>query len=180
LVLRSQLLPYRYNLAYEAHKTAISPLRPMYYSSPLEEAAYNAKAQYMMGDALLVAPIASARDTSTERSTQNVWLPPQAAVWVPFNTSSPVYSGGTQVDVSASIRDIPIFVPAGAIVPTYNHSRASKFGSAAKQVDGLEVLLHLPTAIAEKTLSVYEDDGISNDYLQVSVLCAVRCGLCAV
>ena len=140
----------------------------MYYDSPMVPAAYNARAQYMFGADLLVAPVASARDPRTNVSSQPVWFPPTPALWVPLNASAPFFEGNATVTLNVALDQIPLFVPAGAIIPTYNTSRAAAFGSAARQVDGLEVLIHLPTTVDEKNATVYEDDGISNAHLEVN------------
>lgn len=139
----------------------------MYYSSPLEPEAYATPQQYMLGPVLLVAPIAQPRDSTTGTATQWVWLPPQPTSWTPFNASSPVLLGGQNITVTATLSETPLYSPVGAVVPTYSAARASGFGSAARQVDSLEFLVHRPIAAGHGSGWVYEDDGLSNDYLTV-------------
>ena len=81
---RAQLLPYRYTLARVAHDTAVSLLRPMYYDYPLDENAYSAPLQYMLGPELIVAPVNSLMDPSTSLANISVWLPQDDSVdfWV--------------------------------------------------------------------------------------------------
>ena len=60
--LRYALIPYIYTEARKAFDTGISICRPMYYEHPGAEEAYAATGQYMFGDAMIVAPIATPVD----------------------------------------------------------------------------------------------------------------------
>ena len=193
---RSMLLPLRYTLAREAHDTAVGLLRPMYYSCPFEAHAYDAPNQYMVGDDLLAAPAftqLTCGDTCADgRSSQRVWLPPANATgvdkWITFSsvgsaafagsTNAPdvvqwreadpflptTMSAGQWITVNASIDEVPVFVKAGALLPMLPYSHAVTHGSASRQYDSLELWLYPGTSTGSAWL--YEDDGISNDYLR--------------
>ncbi|MCP4246694.1 MAG: hypothetical protein GY778_06565, partial [bacterium] len=66
--LRIRLLPYLCGLVAEAHQTGVVPARPMWFEFDHPD-AYDCLGQYMLGEALLVAPIVR------EDSTARYWLP---------------------------------------------------------------------------------------------------------
>jgi len=57
LQLRMQLVPYLYTLFEECHRTGAPILRPLLFAYPDDPTTYTADDQFMVGDALLVAPI---------------------------------------------------------------------------------------------------------------------------
>ena len=61
LRLRESFVPYLYTLAREAYDTGLPLARAMYLGWPRSGDAYRFDRQYMLGDQLLVAPVASAR-----------------------------------------------------------------------------------------------------------------------
>lgn len=129
LQLRLQLLPYLYQISAEYHFEGTPPIRPLQLSfAPPHDAAaidiptldatanpYEAPAdpkeikdQYLLGDSLLVAPLAP---TATRRK---VVLPPGR--WYDF------YSGrlageNTTIEVEPTLEQILLFVRDGAIIP---------------------------------------------------------------
>ncbi len=104
------LAPYLRTLAQAAHDTGISILRPLAVQFPSDLPSWPVADEYMLGPGLLVAPVVSQGATS-----RNVYLPPGS--WYPWTQGSKV-NGGTLM-VNAAMTDIPIFAPAGAIVPNY-------------------------------------------------------------
>jgi alpha-glucosidase (family GH31 glycosyl hydrolase) len=69
MTLRMRLYPYLARLLDEAHATGVGPVRPMWFEFD-EEDAFDCLGQYMLGDALLVAPVVH------EDGTVRTWLPP--------------------------------------------------------------------------------------------------------
>ncbi len=67
--LRMRLLPYLCELVEQAHATGLPLVRPMWFEFD-DETAYECLGQYMLGDALLVVPVAR------EDSAVRYWLPP--------------------------------------------------------------------------------------------------------
>ena len=55
--LKNRLMPYLYGKAVEAHEKGIPVLRPMLFEFPDSVACETCDTQYMLGDALLVAPV---------------------------------------------------------------------------------------------------------------------------
>ncbi len=58
LLLRQRLIPYLYTLFEEAHRTGAPILRPLLFEYPEDPATYAADDEFLVGTALLVAPIA--------------------------------------------------------------------------------------------------------------------------
>jgi len=58
--LKMSLMPYIFNTAINAHKSAVPVMRAMLLEFPNDNTAVTADTQYMLGDSLLVAPVFSA------------------------------------------------------------------------------------------------------------------------
>jgi sulfoquinovosidase len=104
------LAPYLRTLAQAAHDTGISIMRPLAVQFPNDLAAWPVADEYMLGPAMLVAPVLVQGALG-----RNVYLP--QGRWYRWD-GGPAISGGT-ISVAAPITEIPILSPAGAIVPTY-------------------------------------------------------------
>jgi alpha-glucosidase len=151
--LRYRLIPYYYSLAHEAFETGVPLMRPLAMEFPHDPQAANLSSQWLMGPALMAAPILS---DSNERA---VYLP--EGDWFKFGTNARS-AGGQTMDVSANLDEIPVFVRAGTILP---------LGPVVQNTDHLpggplEVQVY-PGRDARFTL--VEDDGLSNDYLKGAV-----------
>jgi alpha-glucosidase len=107
--LRYRLLPYLHCLAHEAAETGCPILRPLLLEWPGLERAARIEDQFMLGDALLFAPVLSPGATS-----RRVWLPPGG--WFEWHTGRH-HQGEIEVPVEAPRGHLPIFVRAGSIVP---------------------------------------------------------------
>jgi alpha-glucosidase len=148
--LRYRLLPYIYNCMRQASVTGIPPMRPMIFSYPDDAENIWNDDQFMFGDDLLVAPVINAGATSRE-----VRLP--RGTWYDFRTGVP-HEGGRTITVAAPLQEIPIFVRAGAIIPT----RPIVQYTQQAPIDPLTFILY-PTEL-QSTSTYYEDDGISFKY----------------
>lgn len=192
---RAMTLPYRYTLSKVAHDTGLSPLRPMYYDWPLAPDAYAAPGQYMMGSDILVAPVSTPADPTSGLADVSVWFPP-GTIWVDWNNGSVVYSGGaasgngTRSTLYYPVGRVPVFVRAGACIPMTPYADALPFGAASRDYTALQYscfgLSVAATGTSDNTpfvgsAPVYEDDGISNDYLAgVSAVTTMSYNLTAV
>ncbi len=104
--LRTRLLPYLDALAAEAHQTGVVPARPMWFEFDRAE-SYECLGQYMLGDALLVAPVAS------EDSKARYWLPD--GLWHDaFSTRTE--TGPTWIEESVPLDVMPLWVRDGFAV----------------------------------------------------------------
>jgi hypothetical protein len=112
LNLREDLVPYTYTLAQQANATGVPVVRPTYLQYPEEAQAYaTAGSEYLYGPDMLVAPVTTPGSTATT----SVWFPP--GQWTDWFTGK-TYQGGTTQDVTTTLDTMPVFVRAGAIVPT--------------------------------------------------------------
>ena len=119
--LRYALVPYIYAAARQTFDTGVAMCRPMYYSHPEHDKAYNSPEQYMFGDDLLVASIVSPADKVTGMASRKVWLP-KGEKW--FNmVSGKMYDGSDEdVEIHCTLSENPYFAKAGSIIPMYPKS----------------------------------------------------------
>ena len=143
--LRYQLLPYIYNVMYQASVTGNPAMRPLIFDYPQESDFIWTDTEFMFGDDLLIAPVLSAGAT-----TRQVRLP--SGDWFNYWTNTR-YEGGRPVTVDAPINRIPIFVKAGAIIPT---QQVLQYSDQAP-IDPLTLTVY-PTD-SQFTTPLYEDDG---------------------
>ena len=73
--LRSELFPYIYSSTAQSTRESVPLLRPMYFDNPRVEAAYHNGQEYLLGDDLLVAPVASPGVGPNRVGQQAVWFP---------------------------------------------------------------------------------------------------------
>ncbi len=153
---RYELVPYIYSENRKAFDSAISLCRPMYYNYPECEEAYNCKEQYMFGDAMLVAPVTSPVDPSSELAEVKVWLP--EGEW--FDTErGEMEQGGQTITRRYMINEVPVFVRPGTVIP----SQVCPKRLDDKCYKNLVMTVYPGTS---GSYSLYEDDGISTDYLK--------------
>ena len=112
--LRESFVPYLYTLAREAYDTGLPLARAMYLRWPRGGDAYRFDRQYMLGDQLLVAPVAKPGDPARKR----VWFPP--GDWVDVFTGE-VHSGPRVETLSVPLDRMPLFARAGSIVPRQDY-----------------------------------------------------------
>jgi alpha-glucosidase (family GH31 glycosyl hydrolase) len=113
-LLRYSLIPYIYSAAREAYDTGISLCRPMYYDYPDKEEAYNYPGQYMFGNDIITAPIASPVDTISLQAEKEIWLP--EGTWYEWFTGT-MLKGPAAVKRSFLLNEIPVYIKAGAVIP---------------------------------------------------------------
>ncbi|MEU3891731.1 glycoside hydrolase family 31 protein [Streptomyces sp. NPDC029041] len=109
LVERRRLLPYFVTLAHLARRTGAPYVRPLWWAAPEERALRDCEDAFLLGDALLVAPVL---DPGVGRRT--VRLP--RGRWYDVATGQ-AYEGPGQVLVDAPLSRIPVFARAGSVLP---------------------------------------------------------------
>jgi len=150
LKLRYRLMPYIYATASDTYYNAGTIMRGLVMDFPGDERVKDIKDQYLFGHDLLIAPVYTYG--ARERS---VYLP-QGASWYDFNTGA-LYKGGSTVTVAAPAARIPVFVKAGAIVPT------APVSQYVDEHPDAPITLQVFTG-ADGQFSLYEDDGVSLGY----------------
>lgn len=114
LKLRNQLFPYLYSTSYEAAQTGLPVIRALALAFPDDPGGYREDLEFMLGPALLVAPV---YDDSDQR---RVYLPP--GDWVDFWTHQR-YAGPVHLSVDAPLDTLPLFVRAGSIIPMMGEAK---------------------------------------------------------
>ncbi len=149
--LRYQLLPYNYTLAWEARKTGMPLMRALWLHYPGDKYAANTGNEYLWGRDLLIAPVFVKGAASRE-----VYLP--EGDWYDWWTHTEE-TGGRMVTRKVDLSTMPIYVRAGAIIP---------FDPIRQYTSEI---INEPTTIkvyrgADGDFTLYNDDGISLDYLK--------------
>ncbi|RKP55082.1 DUF4968 domain-containing protein [Cohnella endophytica] len=152
--LRYKLMPYLYSLFYEAHTTGLPILRSLIMEYPEDRKAYNVCDQFLLGDALLVAPVY--RPGVASRA---VYLPD--GIWYDERTGEK-YDGGKSVLADAPLESVPVFVKAGAIVP--RQSLRQYTGEASVEPMSLHVYAAPEGQSVSGRFALYEDDGRTYDF----------------
>jgi hypothetical protein len=168
---RAALVPYHYTLARIAFDSGLGPLRPMYIDWPTFSEAYSFQGQYMLGDDMLVSPIAAPVSPINNMVEWAVWLPP--GEWIEYDTGA-VLPGNQILNKSFDLSEIPVFVRAGAVIPSLPFPDApggsGQVLAQAREPYSTLVFNIYPTTGNSSQFkavgTVYEDDGISLDYLQ--------------
>ncbi|MBR2088725.1 MAG: alpha-xylosidase, partial [Oscillospiraceae bacterium] len=97
--LKGRLMPYLFTQAVKTHETGIPMMRPMILSFPDNPAVPPLDRQYLLGDALLCAPVMNAEGTA------DVYLP--AGRWTDILTGEQ-YEGGRFIRRTCSFLEMPI------------------------------------------------------------------------
>ncbi|MDP2137007.1 MAG: glycoside hydrolase family 31 protein, partial [Candidatus Didemnitutus sp.] len=155
LKLRYRLMPFLYTTLEEAHRTGVPLFRPLLLNFQSDTNTLNMDDQFMVGDALLAAPVVTAGQRARE-----VYLP--AGRWYEFESGAAV-RGGDMLRVDAPLDHMPLYVRGGSIVP----STVSMNYTDEKPWNPLRFDIY-PDDQGTATGSLYEDDGRSPDYKQGS------------
>ncbi|HUG46279.1 MAG TPA: DUF5110 domain-containing protein, partial [Sphingomicrobium sp.] len=152
LELRYRLMPYIYSIAADTYHRDGSIMRGLVMDFPADRAAWDVADQYMFGPALLVAPVSRFKARS-----RPVYLP-AGTTWYDFHSGRTI-EGGRTVEAPAPYERMPLFVRAGSIIPSGPAIQHTGEGQSGP------ITLHVFTG-ADGAFSIYEDDGVSRDYLK--------------
>lgn len=123
----------------------------MYLQYPNEPQAYaTSGSEYFYGPDMLVAPVTTPGTTATT----SVWFPP-GSQWTDYFTGQ-TYAGGTTQNITSGLDTMPVFVRAGAVIPTRTNDVTSNDKAPLTKVT-LTV-----AAGASGTSTLYEDDGTTH------------------
>ncbi|MCI0710163.1 MAG: DUF5110 domain-containing protein [Chloroflexi bacterium] len=149
---RYRLIPYLYSLLFESAQTGQPIIRPLVYHFP---DCPTESFDFMLGPNLLVASVLE--PGARERT---LYLP-AGTKWFDFHTGEG-YVGGQTITVAAPLDRIPLFVPAGGMLPLGKLMRY-----VGEQADDLrELIVFPPNGEGTASFTLFEDDGISLDYQQ--------------
>ena len=147
--LRYRLLPYIYTSFMESAETGVPVQRPLVYGFQDDPGAACVSDQFMLGGALMVAPVCQAGQVA-----RAVYLPD--ATWVDWYTGK-TYGGGW-VSMDAPPDRIPLLVRGGAVVPMLTHVPDSTM-KLRPQV--LDLIIAVPADGESLTSALHEDDGLT-------------------
>jgi alpha-D-xyloside xylohydrolase len=148
--LRYRLMPYIYTIAADTHHKDGTMMRGLVMDFPGDPKVRDIADQYLFGPSFLVAPV-----TAFKARSRQVYLPAGAS-WYDFDAGG-LHRGGRTVTARAPYERMPLFIRAGSIVPV---------GPVTQYVDekpGAPLTIHVYTG-TDGVFSLYEDDGVSNDF----------------
>jgi alpha-glucosidase len=153
LKLRYQLLPFLYTTLEQAHQSGTPLFRPLVLNYQDDPNTYNLDDEFMIGNDLLLAPV-----LKPDLTRRLVYLPKGS--WYDFWTNKK-YDGGTMISADAPLETVPMFVRAGAIIPTGPDMNYT----GEKPQDPITFNIY-PDEKGSASVTLYEDDGASPAYKQ--------------
>ena len=148
--LRYRLMPYIYSLAGNTYQQDYTIMRGLMMDFPQDLKASNLNDAFMFGPSLLINPVYKYKERS-----RSVYLPAGQG-WYDLY-SGKYYKGGQQVTVDAPYERMPVFVKAGAILPTGPELQYT----SEKAADPLTLFVYTGQ---DGTFSLYEDEGTNYNY----------------
>jgi len=152
--LRYRLLPYLYTLYWRAAEFGEPMLRPVFYEFDDDPQVFGDSDDFMLGSNLLVASV-----VEPQQRKRAVYLPAGPAGWVDFWSGRHVAAGHTVV-AAAPLERIPLFVPAGAMIPTTDASDMKRLHDEPSRA----LRIFPGQGRGAGTFTLYEDDGLSNNH----------------
>ena len=149
--LRYRLLPYTYTLAWQARTSGMPPMRPLWLHYSNDTVASKMSTEFLWGREMLIAPVFEKGATVRE-----VYLP--KGNWYDW-WNNKLQKGGKTITRQVDLSTMPVYVRAGAIIPV----DALKQYTAEVVKDPLTIKIYRG---ANGSFTLYEDDGISQDYLK--------------
>ncbi|MDU8925578.1 glycoside hydrolase family 31 protein [Pasteurellaceae bacterium LIM206] len=153
--LRYQLIPYIYNLLWLAHTKAEPMLRPTFLDHENDANTFAETDDYLFGKDLLVASV-----VEKNQRKRNVYLPQNGRGWYDFYNHQWV-NGGEHITVDAPLERIPLFVKAGSIIPMGAKGRSNTLSDNYRELAVFPFINQ-----GEDNIILFDDDGISYNYLQ--------------
>jgi len=158
LSLRYRLLPYLYSTAHVNYQTGLPIARPMVLACPDDPHCASGRwpVQYLLGDALLVAPVYA------DLASMEVYLP-AGDDWMDYTTHE-VFHGGAQIDVDTRDPErLPLFVRMGSIIPM------RKPAEWIEATPDAAIDLDIYPGARPTTTPFHEDDGVTTAYQRGAV-----------
>lgn len=148
--LRYELLPTLYTYAYLAHESGLPIVRALFLEYGKDY--LDVDEEFLFGEDMLICPVLDSDITNLE-----VIFPD--GEWIDYWTGER-YTAGSY-DVPVTIEDIPVFLRAGSIIPTYATDPASTMELSA---DTPVTLLITPDADGNAVGVVFRDDLLTDAY----------------
>ena len=152
ILLRYRMTPYLYSAEYEAHRTGAPIMRALVYEFQNDEQVYDESFEFLYGRDILVANVLEEGARS-----RKVYLP-KGCKWYDWNDKFRCYEGGQTIEVPVDLKTIPLFIREGAIIPLADNQLMSM------ERDHMSALHLILAPGGERSYTLYDDDGVSNDY----------------
>lgn len=153
--LRYRLLPYLYSLMYEAFTAGTPIIRPLFLEFQEDvRCLTDDNFTFLFGPGILVANV-----FDKGAVTRKLYLPAGTS-WYYLDTMEK-FAGGQEIEIPVTLASIPLFLREGAVVPMTDDI----FNISKDPVKNLELLI-----AGDSSFVLYEDDGISEAYLQGAYL----------
>jgi len=147
--LRYRLMPYIYTLAGMSHFNDFTIMRPLMMDYEKDTKVLNISDQYMFGSNLMICPV-----YEYKARTRDIYFPENAG-W--YNLYDGKFNeGGRKESVSAPYDRMPIFVPAGSILPIGQLIQ----NTTTPQTD-LTIFVY---AGKNGSFTLYEDENVNYNY----------------
>jgi len=150
---RYRLMPYLYTLYQRAAAFGEPILRPLFYDFASDPRAFEDCDDFMFGAQLLVANV-----VEPGQRERRVYLPQGVEGWYELHTGA-YFPGGGEAVVAAPLDRIPLFAPAGAMIPLTGRDDFARLHDEPSRH-----LRVFPHRIGRSSFALYEDDGISLRY----------------
>lgn len=148
--IRYRMLPYIYSSAYETHREGLPMMRAMLLEFADDLNVRNLSTQYMLGSALLVAPV-------FDQQVHHIYLPEGS--WIDFYTGERL-AGGRWIAAQKDIQKIPLYLRTNTMLPML---KEAPMHIADENFTGLKVLLNLTDEMEQN----YYDDGVEGKFKAV-------------
>ncbi|RXN30613.1 neutral alpha-glucosidase AB-like isoform X1 [Labeo rohita] len=116
---RYALLPYWYQLFYNAHHTGQPVMRPLWVEYPDNVATFSIEDEYLIGKDLLVHPVTDEAATGV-----TAYLPGKGEVWYDVHTFQK-HDGDQSLYIPVTMSSIPVFQRGGSIICRKDRVRRS-------------------------------------------------------
>ncbi|GAB2969107.1 glycoside hydrolase family 31 protein [Hymenobacter coalescens] len=150
--LRYRLLPVIYTAFWQYTQHGTPMLRPLAFLDQTDAQTYQRMAEFGVGDHLLVCPI-------TQAGADGRWMYLPKGQWYYWWTDEPK-EGAAEVWAPAALDRIPVYVRAGAVIPT----RPLMQYTDERPVE--ELTLHVYYLEGEEASTLYDDGGDGYGYQQ--------------
>ncbi|WP_148356819.1 glycoside hydrolase family 31 protein [Peribacillus simplex] len=163
---RTKIIPYLYTALHEAYDNYQPIIRPTFYDFEHDETTFEENDDFMLGESLLVASV-----VEKGKREREVYLPKNTDGWYDIHTGK-WYEGGQTVVIPAPLSYTPLLAKAGSILPI-NQAEAT---FATKKEDERGFLLFPSKGKGKSSYKLYEDDGLTNNYLHTFAYINVEMG----
>lgn len=152
--LRYKFLPYIYTLFREHERSGAPVMRPLWYEFPGDKLTYLINDQFMVGGEVLVAPV-----VKEGMRVREIYLP-AGTDWIDWWTGEK-YRAGKLPGYKVPLNRLPVFIRAGAVIPTQGVIQHT--GETPSAVLTLNLAAGMPAGKTE-IFTLFQDAGEGYDY----------------